>query len=64
MKAVSVHQSFRTLRTFFSWCVDAGLSHESPMRGLVMWSPTTLPRILEDEDVRRLLLSCLRIPLN
>ena len=58
MKAVSVHQHFRTLRTFFRWCVDAGLLRESPMRGLAMRSPKTLPRILEDEDVRRLLLNC------
>ncbi len=43
MKAISVHQHFRTLRTFFQWCRDAGLLRESPIRGLAMRSPKDTP---------------------
>ncbi len=58
MRAVSVHQHFRTLRTFFSWCVEAGVLREHPMRGLAMRVPKTLPRVPEGEEVRRLLAAC------
>jgi integrase/recombinase XerC len=55
---VSVHQHFRALKTFFTWCVDSGLQVEHPMRGMVMRVPRTLPRVPDDDDVRRLLLAC------
>jgi integrase/recombinase XerD len=58
MKPVSVHQHFRTLRTFFSWCVHVGLLSETPMRGLKMSIPKTLPSVPEDEAVRGLLRAC------
>ena len=59
MKAVSVHQHFRALRTFFGWCVVSGLLADTPMRGLTMKEPKTLPRIPEDDTIRRLLAACL-----
>lgn len=58
MKPVSVHQHFRTLRTFFGWCVAAGLLAGTPMHGLAMKEPRTLPRVPEDDAVRRLLAAC------
>jgi site-specific recombinase XerD len=58
MRPVSVHQHFRTLRTFFGWCVVSGLLRETPMRGLTMKVPRTLPRVPEDDVVRRLLAAC------
>jgi site-specific recombinase XerD len=58
MRPVTVHQHFRCLRTFFTWCAAAGLLTEHPMRGLTMRAPKTLPRVPGDEDVRRLLAAC------
>jgi len=58
MKPVSVHQHFRTLKTFFNWCLEAGLLNEHPMRGLNMKMPKTLPRVPEDDDARKLLQTC------
>jgi len=58
MKPISVHQHFRTLRTFFRWAVEAGLMLENPMRGFAMKTPRTLPHVPEDETVRRLLGAC------
>ena len=58
LRPVSVHQHYRTLAAFFRWCIDAGLLTESPMRGLTMRVPRTLPTVPEDEHVRRLLAAC------
>jgi site-specific recombinase XerD len=58
MKPVSVHLHFRALKTFFRWCVEVGLLTDSPVRGITIRIPRTLPRVPEDEDVRRLLEVC------
>jgi site-specific recombinase XerD len=58
MKPVSVHQHYRTLRTFLGWCVEAGLLDRNPLRGVTMRLPKSLPRVPEDETVRRLLAAC------
>lgn len=44
MKPISVHQHFRTLKTFFNWCHETGLLNEHPMRGLYMKISNTLPQ--------------------
>jgi site-specific recombinase XerD len=58
MTPVSVHQHYRNLRTFFGWCVETGLLSKSPVDGLTVKVPKQLPRVPEDEAVRRLLLAC------
>lgn len=58
MRPISVHQPFRTLRTFCRWCVRTGRLAADPMAGLAMKVPKTLPRVPGDEDVRRLLAVC------
>jgi len=58
MKPISVHQHFRALKTFFNWCHETGLLNEHPMRGLRMKIPNTLPRVPEDDEVRKLLRAC------
>ncbi len=58
MKPISVHQSFRVLRTFCKWCVRTGRLSADPMDGMMMRIPKTLPRVPEDEDVQRLLEAC------
>jgi len=58
LKPVSTHQHFRTLKTFFTWCVEVGLLQAHPMRGLRMQLPKTLPAVPEDDHVRRLLQAC------
>ncbi|HKV45582.1 MAG TPA: hypothetical protein VJT32_13060, partial [bacterium] len=55
---ITAHQHFRVLRTFCRWCVEAGLVAESPMRGISMRAPKTLPKVPEDEMVRRLMAAC------
>ena len=58
MKPVSVHHFFRPLKTFFRWCVEVGLMGAYPMRGITVRVPRTLPRVPEDDDVRRLIHAC------
>lgn len=58
MNPVSAHQHFRTLKTFFAWCHGVGLLAEDPTRALTMKCPKVLPRVPEDEEVRRLLAAC------
>jgi site-specific recombinase XerD len=58
MQPVSVHQHYRTLRTFLGWCCDAGLIAHNPLRGVTMRLPRTLPRVPDDDTVRRLLQAC------
>ncbi len=58
MSAVTAHQHFRVLRTLFNWCVETGALAESPMRGIEMRCPKTLPRVPEDDAVRRLMAAC------
>ncbi len=60
MKKISVHQHYRTLRTFFRWCVSVGhlQAADNPMNEIKMKVPKTLPNVPSDEDVRRLLTAC------
>jgi site-specific recombinase XerD len=58
MKPISVHKHFRTLRTFWRWCVRTCRSQSDPMQGSAMKVPKTLPRVPSDEDVRALLGAC------
>lgn len=62
MKPISVHQPFRTLRTFFRWYVRTGRLTADPMAGMRMKIPRTLPWVPDDEDVRRLLGACPNTP--
>jgi site-specific recombinase XerC len=58
MQPVSVHQHYRTLRTFARWCVRTGRLPADPMAGIAMRCPKTLPRVPDDDAIRRLLAAC------
>jgi len=52
------HQSYRTLKTFFHWCVATGSLIESPLRGFTMRTPKTLPDVPTDDELRSVLAAC------
>ncbi len=58
MKPISAHRHYRALRTFYGWAVEAGLLPVNPLAGYAMRCAKTLPRVPEDEAVRRLLGAC------
>jgi integrase len=52
------HQAYRTLKTFFHWCIETGVLHEDPLRSFAMRTPKTLPEVPTDDELRRALLAC------
>lgn len=62
MKPISAHRHYRTLHGFGRWLVRTGRLQADPMAGLTMRVPKTLPRVPDDDEVRRLLAACLNTP--
>ncbi len=58
LSASRQHQAFRTLRTFFRWCVETGAHADNPLRGFVMRTPKTLPTVPTDDELRAVLTVC------
>ena len=54
----SRHQAYRSLKTFFRWCVETGVLAETPLRGFTMRTPRTLPDAPTDDELRALLRAC------
>ncbi|MDR7543526.1 MAG: tyrosine-type recombinase/integrase [Armatimonadota bacterium] len=52
------HQAYRTLKTFFRWCVEVGALAESPLRGFAMRTPKTLPDVPSEDELRAVLAAC------
>jgi site-specific recombinase XerD len=58
LSASRQHQAYRTLRTFFNWCVEAGVLQDTPLRGFTMRTPKTLPQVPNEEELRAVLTAC------
>ncbi len=54
----TAHLHFSKLRAFFRWCEETDVLTDNPLRGVTMKVPKTLPRVPEDEHVRRLVQAC------
>jgi site-specific recombinase XerD len=52
------HQAYRTLKTFFRWCVETDTLSENPLRGFTMRTPKTLPDVPTDDELRAILAAC------
>lgn len=52
------HQAYRTLKTFFRWCLDVGSLHEDPLRGFTMRVPKTLPDVPTEDELRAVVATC------
>ena len=52
------HQAYRTLKTFFRWCVDTRVLSEDPLRGFSMRAPKTLPSVPTEDELRVVLALC------
>ncbi len=62
VKPISVHRTYRTLRTFCRWCARTGRLAADPMDGIRARLPKTLPRVPTEEEVRALLRVCSDTP--
>ncbi|NWG12509.1 MAG: tyrosine-type recombinase/integrase [Acidobacteria bacterium] len=54
----SVHQAYRSLKTFLRWTVEIGALTENPMRGFRVRTPKTLPQVPTEEEIRAALRRC------
>ncbi len=52
------HQAYRTLKTFFRWCVETCTLTETPLRGFTMRTPKTLPDVPTEDELRAVLAAC------
>jgi integrase/recombinase XerD len=52
------HQAYRTLKTFFRWCMEVDAFTEDPLRGFVMRTPKTLPNVPTEEELRSVVAAC------
>ncbi len=52
------HQAYRTLKTFFRWCVETGVLAENPLRGFTMRMPKMLPDVPTEDELRAVLDTC------
>jgi site-specific recombinase XerD len=52
------HQAYRTLKTFFRWCVETRTLDETPLRGFTMRTPKTLPDVPTEDELRAVLAAC------
>jgi site-specific recombinase XerD len=55
LSASTVHQAYRTLKTFARWLVGCGALSHSPLDGLRVKMPVTLPQIPSVEELRAVL---------
>jgi integrase/recombinase XerC len=58
----SQHQAFRTLKTFFRWCVETGTLADTPLRGFTLRTPKTLPQVPTEDELRAVLAVCPETP--
>ena len=58
LSASRQHQAYRTLKTFFRWCVETGALVETPFRDFTMRTPKTLPEVPTEDEVRAVLAVC------
>ena len=52
------HQAYRTLKTFFRWCVETGALTDTPLRGFTMRTPKTLPDVPTDDELLAVIAAC------
>jgi integrase/recombinase XerD len=54
----SVHQAYRSLKTFLRWAVAIGAIASNPLLGFSIRTPKTLPQVPTEEDVRAVVQRC------
>jgi site-specific recombinase XerD len=51
-------RAFRTLRTFFRWCIEIRALTDNPLRDFTMRTPMTLPTVRTGDELRAVLTAC------
>jgi integrase/recombinase XerC len=58
VSASTVHQAFRTFRTFTRWLMATGVVRRNPLDGLAIRTPKTLPAVPTEEELKAALYAC------
>ncbi len=56
--ASTLHQAYRSLKTFTRWLVATGALDRTPLAGLTIRTPHTLPQVPTEDELRAALASC------
>ena len=54
----SDHHAYRTLKTFCRWLLATGALCRSPLAGVSVRTPATLPQVPTEDELRAVLASC------
>jgi len=54
----TVHQAYRTLKTFCRWCIATEALAVNPLPGLSIRTPKTLPQVPTEDELRATLACC------
>jgi integrase/recombinase XerD len=54
----TIHQAYRTLKTFCRWCIASGTMAANPLAGLRIRTPKTLPQVPTEDELRAVLACC------
>lgn len=58
LSASTLHQAYRSAKTFFLWCNAVGAMTENPLRGFSIRTPRTLPTVPTESELRSVLVCC------
>lgn len=58
LSASTIHQAYRTTKTYFRWCLSVGALTENPLRGFAVRTPRTLPTVPTDAELRAVVGAC------
>jgi len=56
--ASTVHQAYRSVKTFCRWCIATGALAANPLAGLSIRTPKTLPQVPTEDELRAVLGCC------
>lgn len=58
LSANTIHQAYRSAKTFFRWCNAVGAMPDNPLRGFSIRTPRTLPSVPTESELRSVLSCC------
>jgi integrase/recombinase XerC len=58
VSASTLHQAYRTLKTFIRWLRATGTLDRDPLAGMSIKTPATLPRVPTEDELRVVLAAC------
>jgi len=58
VSASTIHQPYRTAKTFFRWLLATGSLDRNPLAGVSIKTPATLPQVSTEDELQAVLECC------